>query len=151
MNNLQFIFACITVIGVLISIYVFFIKGIERKIENKISKPEFVKLVADRVRLAFLIFNEDQNIICDYNAYENLNSIEVIKNDKNELIEIIIKPKTFLKIDPIIECITEPISFSKPLRINAIDLKYTVNGPDYIGGYNQKGDYIKKFKLTIIQ
>ena len=66
------------------TIILFMQDRIEKKIDNKVNDPIFIRKLADEVRLPFLIIDENNIILADFGAYQYINKIDVLKNEKNE-------------------------------------------------------------------
>ena len=150
MNAWTIIVGLFSIIGVMIAILLQFNSSINTKIEEKINDPNFVKKVASEIQLPFLIFDENERIIYDNNAYNLINSIKVEKQ-KEEIVSITIYSKAFMQIPPIIENMNFHLDFDEPKRVNQIDWRFKVNKETaYIVAESHK-EPIKKFKLTFIK
>jgi len=82
MNTLTIVVGLFTILGVIITVLLLFYNSINSKIEDKINDPSFVKKVASEIQLPFFIFDENERIIYDNNAYNLINSIKVEKEKK---------------------------------------------------------------------
>ena len=60
---------------------------IDKKIDDKINNPNFIKKLANEARLPFLIFDENNKILADYGAYQYLKKIVLLKNERNEYLD----------------------------------------------------------------
>ena len=152
MSTWPIVVGIFTILGVIVTVLLVFYNSIDSKIEEKLNNPEFIKKVASEIQLPFLIFDENNRILVDNGASALINSI-VVKKEKGEVISIIISPKEFIQIPPIIENINSNLDFFEPERINQIDLMYKVNS-EVGGGFLVDESYkepIKKFKLTFLK
>lgn len=145
----------IVTVAALIAIGAFLYGTIDKRIENKINQPEFIRKVASEMRIPSLIFNENEQVVYDMGACEfiNIDKIQVKKNQKADIEEIIISPKSFLKVAPILTSIDSEIYFGTPERVKPYDWKYTtVEGPQFIAieGF-QREKIISRFRLEIIK
>lgn len=150
MNTWVIVVGIFTIIGVITTILLIFFNSIDSRIEDKLHDPEFIKKVATEIELPFLVFDENEHVIYDNNAYKLIHSLKVEKKGDN-VTSIIISPKSFMSIPPIIENINFHLDFSEAERINQIDWKYNVIEA---GGYLALESYkepFKKFKLTFIK
>ena len=151
MNTWTIVVGLFTIIGVIITILLIFYNSINSKIEEKINDPTFIKKVASEIQLPFLIFDENERIVYDNDAYNLINSIKVQK-EKQEIVSITISPKKFMQIPPIIENMNSQLDFDEPERVNQIDWRFKVNIE--AGGFivvESHREPIKKFKLTFIK
>ena len=105
MDTWTIVIGIFTIIGVVVTIALLMKGSIDKKIEEKIRDPNFVKQLADEVRLPFVIFDENNKILADYGAYQYLNRIDVLRNEKKQL--------TAIRITPVIERSTPQISEKK--------------------------------------
>ena len=109
----------------LIAIYSYFNNTINDKIEQKLKDPEFIRKVADEVRLPFVIFDENKTVSVDTGAMKYIVDFEIKKGETQEISEIIISPKSFMALPPLLESIdAKEIEFEKPKRGNKFDLIY---------------------------
>lgn len=151
MNTWAIVVGIFTIIGVIVTVLLIFYNSIDSKIDEKLRNPEFVKKVASEMQLPFLIFDENNRILFDNEASVLIRSIDV-KKEKVEVISIVISPKNFMQIPPLIENINSNLDFYETERINKIDLIYKVN-KEVGGGFLVDNTYkepIKKFKLTFL-
>jgi hypothetical protein len=108
-------------------------------------------MVANEVRLPFVIFDEDKSIIADIGAMNFIDKIEIKKDKHKEVSEIIISPKKFLAIPPILESLDVHIPFENPTRGNKFDLIYKRGEePIYIVTDSVVNPPKRKFRLQII-
>lgn len=115
------------VIGVLAFLFAIFIhvnRSIDKKIETKLSDPEFLRKVANRVKLPFVIFDEDNSIVVDTGAMGIIDEICIKKADRNEVSEIIVSPKKYLAVAPILESLDPKIEFQYPIKGDKFDFIY---------------------------
>lgn len=151
MDTWTIVIGIFTIIGVIVTIALLLMGSIDRKIEEKLREPSFIKKLADEVRLPFLIFDENNKILADYGAYQYLNKIDVLRNEKRELTSIRITPKQFMNAAPIIENINGDLDFSEPERAEEIDWLIIINPGTAFLALESHKEPIKKFKLTIIK
>lgn len=151
MDTWTIVIGLFTIIGVIVTISLLIAGNIDRKIEEKINDPSFIRKLANEVKLPFLIFDETNKIIADYGAYEYLEKITVIKNKKDDLEAIRITPKHFMNSAPIIENINGDLNLSEPERTGEIDWLISINpGPARLA-LESHVEPVKKFKLTILK
>lgn len=115
----------IAFVASLIVIIAYFSSSINDKIDQKINDPEFVKKVADEVRLPFVIFNDKESVTVDTGAMKYIDKFKIKKDERQGIYEIIISPKSFMAIPPILESIEDKeIEFEEPKRGKKFDLIY---------------------------
>ncbi|MBC8427056.1 MAG: hypothetical protein H8E00_00210 [Deltaproteobacteria bacterium] len=115
------------VIGVLALLFAIFLhvnRSIDKKIEIKLSDPEFLRKVANRVKLPFVIFDEDNSIVVDTGAMGVIDEICIKKADRNEVSMIIVSPKKYLAVAPILESLDPKIEFQYPTKGDKFDFIY---------------------------
>src|SRR5271157_5160297 len=95
--------AIVGILALIVTVFLQLNGSINEKIENKLKDPEFISKVADEVRLPFVIFDEDDSIIVDTGTMSIIDKISINKKDGRYLSEIIITPKKYLAIAPILE------------------------------------------------
>lgn len=140
------------IIALMFGIFVRLNSSIEKKIENKLNDPEFIRKVADIVRLPFVIFDEDESIIIDTGAMNYIERIEVKKEQRQDVSEIIVSPKKYMPVAPILESLNIEIEFDEPTRGQGFDLVYktvdiaTVFAKTYGSGRPPK----RRFRLQVI-
>lgn len=143
------------IVGIIVLMFAIFIQlnsSIEKKIENKLNDPEFIRKVTNIVRLPFVIFDEDESIIIDTGAMNYIERIEVKKDQRQEVSEIIVSPKRYMPVAPILESLDIEIEFDEPTRGQKFDLVYkavdiaTAFGKTYASGKPPK----RRFRLQII-
>lgn len=146
-----YVFGFVAIISLIVTIVLIMQSNIDKKIDDKLNDPKFIKKLANEARLPFLIFDEKNKILADYGAYQYLEKISILNNEKNELIEIRISPKHFMNIAPIIECINGRLVFREPERIDEIDwLIKIIPTTSYFVAESHEGS-VNKFKLTIFK
>ena len=91
---------------------------VDGRIENKLNNPEFVRMVADKVRLPFVVFDQDKSVIADTGAMDYIDKIEINKG------EMIISPKRYMAVAPILESFDAKIEFEEPIRGENFDFIY---------------------------
>jgi len=126
--------------------------SIDKKIETKLKDPDFIKKVASEIRLPLLIFNEEKTFLIDIGASELLNDIKIIK-DGRDVKEIIITPKKFLPVAPILESYDSDIEFEEPQHGSKFDWIYKTILPEMVFAktYPSGKPPLKKFKLQVIE
>lgn len=143
------------VVGIIALMFAVFLQlnsSIDKKIENKLKDGEFISKVAREVRLPFLIFDEEKSIIVDVGAMNHIDSIEIHKGERQEVSEIIISPKKFMAVAPILESLDAQIEFENPIKGNKFDFIFkrvkmdTVWGNTYESGKPPK----RKFRLQLV-
>jgi len=97
--------------------------NIEKRIQEQLGDKEFIKKVAEQVRLPFIIFDENENFLNNSGADNYIESIKVIKKDNGDIDEIIIICKKFLNSPPIVQSIDDNIYFRNPERYQQKDWK----------------------------
>lgn len=116
-----------TFVGIMAFLFVVFIElnsSFEKKIVTKLKDPIFLRKMANEVRLPFVIFDEDNSVIVDTGAMAIIDKIALLKEDGKNLSEIVITPKKFLAVPPILESFDPKIEFQDPIRGNQLDLIY---------------------------
>lgn len=116
--------ALIGVMGFMFAVYQYLDNSIERKIDSKLKNPDFVQMIADKVRLPFVIFDEDMSVIFDNGAMGYVDGIEIRRGERNEITEIIISPKKFMPVPPILENLDAKMEFDNPTRGKKFELIY---------------------------
>jgi len=111
------------ILGVIVSILVV-IGLMDKRIENKLHDPEFISKVADEVKLPFVIFDENNSVVVDNGAMNIIEKISINRKDRRNISEIIITPKKYLAIAPILESLDSKIEFQDPIRGNKFDFIY---------------------------
>jgi hypothetical protein len=115
------------VIGILALLFAIFIqlnRSIDKKIETMLSDPEFLRKVANKVMLPFVIFDEDNSIVVDTGAMRIIDEISIKRADRNEVSEIIVSPKKYLAVAPILESLDPKIEFQYPIKGDKFDFIY---------------------------
>ncbi len=152
MNTWTYVVGSATIIGLFITIILIIQSSIDKKIDDKVNDPNFIKKLAIEVRLPFLIFDENNRILADFGAYQHLKKVEVKINEKNELVALKISPKHFMNIAPIIENINGNLDLLEPERTEGTDWLIKVISKSYILNESSSNEVsLKKFKLTIIK
>lgn len=152
MGTWTIIGALVAIVALLFTITSYLISSLDKKMEEKISDPNFIKQLAKEIRLPFLIFDENNVVLSDVGGYELLESFEIIKNEKGDISEIRITPKSYLATAPILEIIGTNMNFLEPKRIENISWLFEVDTG--YGGFLVTESYkdpIRKFRLTIIK
>lgn len=124
MNPWSVLGVVVAIVAFMFAVFVHFNSSIDKKIETKFKDPEFIQMVVDKVRLPFVIFDENNSIIVDSGAMDHIEKILIKKEDRQEVSEIIISPKKYLSIAPIIENLDANMAFENPIRGHKFDLVY---------------------------
>ncbi len=114
--------------------------NVGKEIDAKLNDPKFIKEVADKVRLPFLIFDSNKKYICDTGDGKYIESIQIVKEGRNvsvdltkppnqqeeseEVQEIIVTSKMFLVMPPILQNLGGQMQFYEPERIAERGWKY---------------------------
>lgn len=141
----------VTSIALLFTIVAYLVSSLDRKIEEKVADPSFVRRIAAEVRLPFVIFDENGTILSDVGGYQLLESLRVMRNQKGTIIEIQVTPRTFLPVGPILESIGGEVSFQEPTRARSIDWHFKVDPRPGTLLLEGGKDPVKKLRLTIIK
>ncbi len=81
---------------------------LNNRIDNRINDAEYISKLSKSLR-PYLIFNQNGSIVYDHGAESLLDSISVdfiLNFNMDKPIKIIIYPKKFLKVKPLLECLT---------------------------------------------
>jgi len=154
MNSWSIAGIFVAVIGVMIAFISQMNNTIDKKIQGEINHPDFIKKVADEIRLPFLIFDEKGTFQTESGgATTFIERVEPLK-EKGRFSGFNVYPKGFLKDAPLLQAINSEIPFAKPKRINTIDWQYRI--PEFKGSvWANAGEYdeppAQLFKLEIIR
>ncbi len=141
----------VAVISLMFAVFMHLNSSIDKKIENELNDPEFIQKVAKEVRLPFVIFDEEKSVIADTGAMDYINGIEIRKGERKEVSEIIISPKMFMAVSPILESFDPKIEFEDPVRGEKFDFIFkrvemaTVWADSYSGKPPKR-----KFRLQLV-
>ncbi|MHB8770206.1 MAG: hypothetical protein ACYC7J_04340 [Syntrophales bacterium] len=124
MNPWTALSAIIGILALMFAVFIQLNSSIDKKIEEKLKNPEFIQMIAREVRLPFVVFDENNSIIVDSGAMDYIEKIEIKKEDRQEVSEIIISPKKYLAVPPILENLDAYMAFEMPTRGNRFDLIY---------------------------
>jgi hypothetical protein len=121
----------LTIIGVMIAasvlmftIYINLDSKIDKKVEEKFKDPVFINKLAEEIKFPFVIFDEDNSVVVDTGAMSIIEKITINKKDGKQISDIIITPKKYLAIAPILESLDPDIAFLDPIRGNKFDFIY---------------------------
>jgi hypothetical protein len=121
----------VTILGVMITasalmftIYISLDSKIDKKVEEKFKDPVFINKLAEEIKFPFVIFDEDNSVVVDTGAMSIIEKITINKKDGKEISDIIITPKKYLAIAPILESLNPDIAFLDPIRGNKFDFIY---------------------------
>ncbi len=154
MNAGTLISIIVAVTGCILAVFFYMNDSINKRIENMISDPKFIKKVADGIRLPFLIFDEKGTFHSESGeATAYIEKIEPIY-EKKRFSGFIVYPKNFLKEAPILQAINNDFQFTLPKKINTLDWRYRI--PEFEGSvWANSGKYDEPpavlFKLEIIR
>ncbi|RJQ51509.1 MAG: hypothetical protein C4526_09900 [Nitrospiraceae bacterium] len=130
MKSFGIVGGIISVITVMLLIY----SSIDRKIEDKLNDPRFIRKVAEEVRLPFVIFDDKDVISVDTGAMKYIDKIEINKNKDQILSEVVVSPKSFMALPPILESLDDKeIEFEEPQRGTKFNLIYNTVKYDGVG------------------
>jgi hypothetical protein len=142
-------------LGVIVAIAIFLasifygaLSSVDKKIDAKLQEPLFLKKLASQIRLPFLIFDEEKRYLADDGALDIIKNIEIIR-DGRDIKQIIITPKRFLAVAPILESLDPDVQFEDAERGKELDWVYKTNLPETTWGRTKAPK--KRFKLQIIE
>ena len=142
------------VTAIIVGIILHMNDSVNKKIETAVSHPDFVKKVAEEIRLPFLIFDNNGTFQTESGgATAFIEKIEPLF-ENNRFSGFIVYPKSFLPDPPILLSINNNFQFAPAKRVNTIDWKYRI--PEFEGFvWKDSGTYDEKpavlFKLEIIR
>lgn len=144
--------AIVGIIALIFAVFIQLYSSIEKRIENKLNDPEFIRKVANIARLPFVIFDEDESIIIDTGAMNYIEKIEVKKGQRQQVSEIIVSPKKYMPVAPILKSIDIEIEFDEPTRGQEFDLVYKTVEIDvaFMKTYASGKPPKRRFRLEII-
>ena len=152
MQPLAVLGTIVGLMGFMFAVFTQLNSSIDNKIERKLKNPEFIRMVAKEVRLPFVIFDEDKSVIVDTGAMNHIDAIAVHKGEGQEVSEVIISPKRFMPVAPILESFDAQIEFENPVRGKNFDFVFkkiemtTVWANTYESGRPPK----RKFRLQLV-
>lgn len=106
--------------------------NIDKKIEDKFNDPNFIRQVANKIRLPFIVFDENNKYIIELGGEEYIESIKINKNEKKEINDIIVNSKMFLNTPPILQNIGGQMQFYEPQRIGQKGWQFKAFSFDYV-------------------
>ncbi len=142
------------VVGILVAVFFYMNDSFDKRIEAAVNHPDFVKRVAEEIRLPFLIFDKNGTFQTESGgATAHIDKIEPLYEDER-FSGFILYPKHFLSAPPILQGINNDFQFASAKRVNTIDWKYRI--PEFEGCvWTDSGTYDEKpavlFKLEIIK
>ncbi len=142
------------VASILVAIFFYMNDSVDRKINAAINHPDFIKKVAEEIRLPFLIFDTNGTFQTESGgATTDIEKIEPFFENKR-FSGFVVYPINFLSNPPILQSINNDIQFAPAKRVNTIDWKYRI--PEFNGaGWVDRGAWdeepAKLFKLEIIR
>lgn len=140
--TLAIIIAILTILG---GLFVFD-DFLNTRIDNRINDADYISRLSKSLR-PYLIFNQNGSIVYDHGAEILLDSISVdmkLSFDFDKPITITIHPKKFLKIKPLLECLTDISYQEKASRYGFKSWKYILT----VNGYSEIQDNL--FKIEIL-
>jgi len=142
----------IGVLAILMTVIIQVNSSVDKKIEEKLQDANFIRKVAVEVRLPFLIFDEDRRYLADTGASEWIQTIKITK-DGRSIKEIIITPKRFLPVPPVIESYDTDIEFEEPQQGEEFTWIYKTILPEmtWARTYPSGMPPRKRFKLQVIE
>ncbi len=142
------------VAGIILAIFFYMNESFNKRIENAVNHPDFIKKVADQIRLPFIIF--DKNGTFQTESGEATAYIEKIEpfSENKRFSGFVVYPKAFLNNPPVLQAINNDFQFASAKRVNTIDWKYRI--PEFKGSrWVDTGRYDEQpvvlFKLEIIR
>ena len=149
--NWTFIGIALAAIGAILAIISGITSNIDKKIEQQIKNPDFIKKVAEQVRLPFIIFDENERFLNDSGGTEYVEHIKITKKGNKDIDEIIVVCTKFLDSSPILQSIDEKIQFHDPERVDQKSWKFKAFQCDYIIAESSQGAKPPgRFKLEFI-
>ncbi len=154
MQSWAFISVLVGIIAFMFAVFIWFNGEINKKIDSRFKNPEFIKRVADEIRLPFLIFNKEGTFQSEFGgATTYIKKIEPIF-ENNRFSGFVVYPKEFLKEPPILQGINNNYPFTLAKRINTKDWKYRIpefEGQQWINTGKHDEPPAVLFKLEIIR
>ncbi len=139
---LKFMMAILAILG---GLFVFD-DFLNTRIGNRINEAEYISKLSKSLR-PYLIFNQNGNIVYDHGAEVLLDSISVdmkLSFDFDKPITIIVHPKKFLKVKPLLECLSDIGYQEKANRYGFKSWKYILT----VNAYSEVEDNL--FKIEIL-
>ena len=118
---------------------------VDSRIDKALSNPQTLQAIAARVRPA-VVFDSKGSIVADQGGLEYLLKIEVLPGDGSVPREIVVTPRTFLPVPPLLESLDEPALNATSERGKGIEWRFTLSG----GGYVESGAINPRFRLEIL-
>ncbi len=148
MNSWAILVGSFTIIGVMVTVALLLSSSINSRIEEKVNDPNFIRKIASEIRLPFLIFDEEKRYLYDDGALDIIENIEIVR-DGRDIKQIVITPKRFLAVAPIMESLDPEVQFEDPERGKGLNWIYKTNLPEMAWGRTKPPK--KRFKLQIIR
>ncbi len=146
--TLKVVFALIVSVATLFGLYHGLNKYIDARIQAKISDPSILRELARSVRPS-VVFDENKSIIADIGAMTYLESIDIIKGDRENL-KIVIKPKEFIGIEPVLEPLDAAYSI-KVERATGYDWIFRLSSLNVATFGGPKETRPERFRLELIR
>jgi len=145
---LKVLFALIVSVATLFGLYHGLNQYVDSRIQAKISSPSFLRELARSVRPS-VVFDENESIIADIGAMTYLESIEITNDDK-EILKIVVKPKEYLGIEPVLEPLDEAYAI-KAERGSGYDWIFQLNSMNVVVYDGPKEKRPERFRLELIR
>ncbi len=123
---------------------------VERIVEKKISDPEIIDKVRSQIR-PMVVFNQDESILVDTGGMQYIESIRVILDqDKKTPKEIIVTPKLYLAVAPILESFDDGFVID-PVRGKEFQWVYKLGVINHLVFESATRSGSNRFRLEIIR
>jgi hypothetical protein len=110
-------------ITLLASFLVFYL-SVDSMIDKKLDDPRFIEQVVEKARTPFMLFDENYQILYESPGMDKfIDKINIIEKGR-DLSEIVVTPKHYLSIPPILESFNQKIIFQEPIRGERYDFIY---------------------------
>ena len=142
------------VVAIILTIFIYMNDSLNKRIENAVNHPDFIKKVADQSRLPFIIFDKNGTFQTESGgATAYIEKIEPFSENKR-FSGFVVYPKVFLNNPPVLQAINNDFQFASAKRVNTIDWKYRIpkfRGMRFLneGGYDEQPAVL--FKLEIMR
>ncbi len=124
---------------------------IDKRFENNVKNPEFVRMVADKVRLPFIIFDENGTFLNNSGGEDYVEAIKITRKPNKYVDEITVIGKRFLNSAPILQNIDGKIQFYDGKRVDQKNWKFKAFQYTYlVTESSPKDEPPYRFKLEII-
>ena len=147
----------IAVLAIVVSIALYAVDQIDKRITKAVSDPLFLKSLAERVRLPFVIIDEQGVWRHEENAASILERIDVTRGKQGTIESIIVVPRAPLTVAPILEAMNFDGPFAEPTREAPYSWRYWPAETDYEAFHvrsekapDPEKRLVKLIKVTII-